>query len=53
MFAAQLVNFLIVLAILTFFVYKPIVRMLDERKEKIEKAVTKGEKTLVGLEESD
>ncbi len=38
-FAAQLVNFLIVLVVLWIFVYKPITRMLEERSEKIEKSV--------------
>lgn len=38
-FAAQLINFLIVLIVLWKFVYKPIVRMLDERSEKIEKSM--------------
>jgi len=38
-FAAQLINFLIVLIVLWKFVYKPIVKMLDERSEKIEKSM--------------
>lgn len=38
-FVAQLINFAIVLVILWLFVYKPVIRMLDERKEKIEKSV--------------
>lgn len=38
-FLAQAINFLIVLVILWKFVYKPVVRMLDERTEKIEKSV--------------
>lgn len=39
MFAAQLVNFVIVLVILWVFVYNPITKILEERKEKIEKSV--------------
>ena len=39
MFAAQLVNFLIVMIILWAFVYKPVTRMLEERSEKIEKSM--------------
>lgn len=38
-FVSQLINFLIVLIVLWKFVYKPIVRMLDERSEKIEKSM--------------
>lgn len=38
-FVAQLINFLIVLIVLWKFVYKPIIRMLDERTEKIEKSM--------------
>ncbi|MFH1611116.1 MAG: F0F1 ATP synthase subunit B [Patescibacteria group bacterium] len=38
-FVSQLINFLIVLIILWRFVYKPIVKMLDERSEKIEKSM--------------
>ena len=39
MFVAQLINFLIVMIILWAFVYKPIMRILEERQEKIEKSV--------------
>lgn len=35
---AQAVNFFALLAILSFFVYKPILRVLDERKKRIEEA---------------
>ncbi len=38
-FIAQLINFLIVLVILWRFAYKPIIKMLDERSEKIEKSI--------------
>ncbi|MFH1766849.1 MAG: F0F1 ATP synthase subunit B [Patescibacteria group bacterium] len=53
MFAAQLVNFLIVLIILWIFVYKPITRFLEERQEKIEKSVKQAdeiEKRMVAIE---
>ena len=43
MFAAQLVNFLIVLIVLWIFVYKPVTRMLEERSEKIEKSMKQAE----------
>jgi len=35
---AQAVNFFALLAILTFFIYKPVLKLLDERKERIIKA---------------
>lgn len=38
-FAAQLVNFLLVLLVLWRFAYKPIIRMLEERETKIAKSV--------------
>ncbi|MBU0614441.1 F0F1 ATP synthase subunit B [Patescibacteria group bacterium] len=38
-FVAQLINFTIVLVVLWIFAYKPIIKMLDERKEKIEKSI--------------
>lgn len=38
-FAAQLVNFVIVLAVLWKFAYTPIMRMLEEREAKIAKSV--------------
>lgn len=38
-FAAQLINFTIVMVVLWLFVYKPIMKILEERSEKIEKSV--------------
>ncbi|MFH0833907.1 MAG: F0F1 ATP synthase subunit B [Patescibacteria group bacterium] len=35
---AQAVNFFVLLAILTFLVYKPVLKLLDDRKERIAKA---------------
>jgi F-type H+-transporting ATPase subunit b len=43
MFAAQLVNFLLVLFVLWKFAYKPIIRMLEEREAKIQKSVADAE----------
>lgn len=43
MFAAQLVNFLLVLFVLWRFAYKPIIRMLEEREAKIAKSVADAE----------
>ena len=36
---AQGVNFIIVLGVLTFFVYKPLARVVDERRARIEKGL--------------
>ncbi len=41
--AAQVVNFLILLFILKKFLYKPILRVLEERKEKIEDSLKNAE----------
>ena len=42
-FLGQLVNFLIVLAVLWAFVYRPITKLLDERKETIANSVRQAE----------
>lgn len=42
-FVAQLVNFLVVLLVLWKFAYKPIVKMLDQRSECIEKSIKDAE----------
>ncbi len=42
-FIAQLVNFAIVFIVLWIFAYKPILKILDERKEKIEKSMKQAE----------
>lgn len=43
LFAAQLVNFLLVLLVLWRFAYKPILRLLDEREVKIAESVKNAE----------
>ncbi len=51
---AQAVNFFVLLAILSFFIYKPLLRVLDERKDRIAKAeknADKIEKQLAKTEE--
>jgi F-type H+-transporting ATPase subunit b len=40
---AQIVNFLILFILLSKFLYKPIVRMLDDRQKKIEKGLSDSE----------
>jgi len=44
-FIGQLINFLILLGLLTFFGYKPIRRMLDERSNRIKKSMEHAEAT--------
>jgi F-type H+-transporting ATPase subunit b len=43
-FAAQLVNFLILLIILYFFAFKPVLKMLDERARKIKDSMEEVQK---------
>ncbi|OGW93873.1 MAG: ATP synthase F0 subunit B [Omnitrophica bacterium RIFCSPLOWO2_01_FULL_45_24] len=50
---AQVVNFAILLTILAKFVYKPVMRMLDERREGIAKALEREEKTAAKLASAD
>lgn len=40
---AQIVNFTILLAVLTFFVYRPLLRIIDERRERIRKSMEDAE----------
>lgn len=49
---AQLVNFLILVLILYKFLYKPLLKMLDGRKEKIEKGLRDAEQLGVELEKT-
>jgi len=44
-FIGQLINFLILLGLLTFFGYKPIRKMLDERSNRIKKSMEQAEAT--------
>lgn len=44
-FIGQLINFLILLGLLTFFGYKPIRRMLDERSNRIRQSMEQAEAT--------
>jgi F-type H+-transporting ATPase subunit b len=36
---AQIVNFTIIVGVLSYFVYKPLLRLIDERRERIAKAM--------------
>lgn len=50
---SQAVNFLILLVLLTFLVYKPILKILKERKTKIEDGVKKSEEAETRLREAN
>lgn len=39
MFIAQLVNFTILIVVLSVFVYRPILRLLDDRRERVRKSM--------------
>ena len=41
---AQIINFLVLLAILYFFAYKPVLKMLDERSRKIKESMEEVQK---------
>ncbi len=49
---AQGVNFALLLAILSYFLYKPVLRMIDERREKIAEGVKTAEAAAVKLAEA-
>jgi F-type H+-transporting ATPase subunit b len=53
LFLSQLVNFLLILTILTFFVYKPVLKILKERNRKIKEGLDKAEEAGVRLKEID
>lgn len=41
---AQIVNFTILLSVLSFFVYRPLLRVIDERRERIRKSMEDAER---------
>ncbi len=50
---SQLVNFTLILIILRAFAYKPLIKILKERKEKIEEGLIKAEESDIRLKEVD
>lgn len=50
---SQFVNFSLILIILRVFMYKPLLKILKERKEKIEEGLAKAEQSDVRLKEVD
>jgi F-type H+-transporting ATPase subunit b len=53
LFLSQLINFAIILIVLKFFVYNPILKVLKERNKKIKEGLDKAEEANVRLKEID
>lgn len=53
LFLSQAVNFFILLLVLTFFVYKPLIKVIKERNNKIKEGLDKAEEADVRLKEID
>lgn len=52
LFIAQIVNFLIIFFVLKKFLYKPLLKIIDERKKKIEEGLTAAEENNKKLTET-
>ncbi len=53
LFLSQLVNFVLILIVLKFFVYNPVLKTLKERNKKIKEGLDKAEEAGVRLKEVD
>ena len=53
LFLSQAINFFILLLVLTFFVYKPVIKIIKERNKKIKEGLDKAEEAVVRLKEID
>ena len=53
LFLSQAVNFFILLLVLTFFVYKPVIKIIKQRNAKIKEGLDKAEEATVRLKEID
>ena len=53
LFVSQLVNFALILLILRFFVYKPLIKILNLRRDKITEGLAKAEEAVTRLKEVD
>ncbi len=53
LFVSQLVNFALILIVLKFFVYNPVLKILKERSKKIKEGLDKAEEADVRLKEID
>jgi F-type H+-transporting ATPase subunit b len=52
LFVAQIVNFLIIFLVLKKYMYKPVLKLLDERKRKIAKGLKDSEEAALLLEQT-
>ena len=52
-FLSQTFNFAILLAVMTFFVYKPLIKVLDERAKRIKEGLDKAQEADARLKEVD
>jgi len=50
---SQIINFLILLTLLRIFLYKPIIRILEQRQETIKKGLEDAEKAKLDLEKAE
>lgn len=53
LFLSQAVNFFILLTVLTFFVYKPLIKTVKERSQKIKEGLDKAQEASARLEQID
>jgi F-type H+-transporting ATPase subunit b len=53
LFLSQLVNFILILIVLKFFVYNPVLKVLKERSKKIKEGLDKAEEAGLRLKEVD
>ncbi len=53
LFVSQMVNFFILLGVLTFFVYKPLIKVIKNRNEKIKEGLEKAKEAEIRLSEVD
>ncbi|MCX6718513.1 MAG: hypothetical protein NTY81_02855 [Candidatus Staskawiczbacteria bacterium] len=53
LFLSQLVNFFLILIVLTLFVYKPVLKIIKQRNAKIKEGLDKAEEAGVRLKEVD
>ncbi len=53
LFLSQLINFALILVVLNFFVYKPILKIIKKRNEKIKEGLDKAQEAAVRLQEVD
>lgn len=53
LFAAQIINFLIILFVFKKFLYKPLLKMIDAREKKIAQGLTDAQKAQEALEKAE